>query len=438
MFPALENLIRVSVLELQAADYTAEQRQQALQLVFGVDTQLIEDGTYFVAEAKVDGSQVIAGCGGWSKRKTLYGSDHCAGREDALLDPNHDAAKIRAFFVHPDWARRGIGSRILRGLRNGGGSGGFPPPRNGRDPYRGPPLPSPGLRRRGTPRGSAWTRPVASHCSHGQATLTVFPTAICTSSKERAGPDSTWRWVHSPNDGFLNTCLLKLIRWFGGQRCQAAGAVGSHLLRRHPFGKLSCRDCPRSGAGISFCPGQPDQPGDQGWPSPSPPARIGTLVPMAAGYGGHPMEPVEAWWMPVTSMAAWWSILQSGRGRDKWLILPPHQSTEWIESQQENPSLNTSPAVRCVPIRERTNTRWSLPTHIRLLVARQVCWPVVCARLPCPCRRNPDLLACPLRTSRPGFASSSICGVVRMCPVSNHAAELCVLMDVVDMQEKHP
>jgi GNAT superfamily N-acetyltransferase len=75
-----------------------------------VDTQLIQDGTYFVVEA---GEQGIAGCGGWSKRKTLYGSDHCAGREDALLDPLHDAAKIRAFFVHPEWVRRGVGSRLL-------------------------------------------------------------------------------------------------------------------------------------------------------------------------------------------------------------------------------------------------------------------------------------------------------------------------------------
>jgi hypothetical protein len=76
--PALENLIRASVLGLQTDDYTVEQREQALELVFGVDTQLIEDGTYFVAEAKVGQDQVIAGCGGWSKRKTLFGSDHCA------------------------------------------------------------------------------------------------------------------------------------------------------------------------------------------------------------------------------------------------------------------------------------------------------------------------------------------------------------------------
>jgi GNAT superfamily N-acetyltransferase len=111
--PALQELIRVSVLGLQAGDYTPEQLELALDRVFGVDSQLVADGTYFVAEATVDQGLVIAGCGGWSKRKTLYGSDHCAGREDDLLDPAHDAAKIRAFFVHPAWARRGVGSRIL-------------------------------------------------------------------------------------------------------------------------------------------------------------------------------------------------------------------------------------------------------------------------------------------------------------------------------------
>jgi GNAT superfamily N-acetyltransferase len=111
--PALQEVIRASVLGLQTADYSPEQVELALERVFGVDTQLIQDGTYFVAEATVDDGHVIAGCGGWSKRRTLFGSDHCAGREDALLDPAHDAAKIRAFFVHPAWARRGVGSRIL-------------------------------------------------------------------------------------------------------------------------------------------------------------------------------------------------------------------------------------------------------------------------------------------------------------------------------------
>jgi GNAT superfamily N-acetyltransferase len=123
--PALENLIRASVLGLQTGDYTREQREQALELVFGVDTRLIEDGTYFVAEAKVGQDQVMAGCGGWSKRKTLFGSDHCAGREDAVLDPQHDAAKIRAFFVHPDWARRGVGSKILEVCEAAAAKAGF-------------------------------------------------------------------------------------------------------------------------------------------------------------------------------------------------------------------------------------------------------------------------------------------------------------------------
>jgi GNAT superfamily N-acetyltransferase len=96
-----------------ATEYTPEQRERALEVVFGVDTQLIEDGTYFVAESNREGKPVIAACGGWSKRKTLFGGDRFAGREDSLLDPARDAAKIRAFFVHPEWARQGIGSRLL-------------------------------------------------------------------------------------------------------------------------------------------------------------------------------------------------------------------------------------------------------------------------------------------------------------------------------------
>jgi GNAT superfamily N-acetyltransferase len=123
--PALQSLIRASVLGLQMGDYTLEQREQALEMVFGVDTQLIEDGTYFVAEATRGGEKELAGCGGWSKRKTLFGSDHYSSREDALLDPQVDAAKIRAFFVHPDWARRGIGSRILSVCEEAAVSAGF-------------------------------------------------------------------------------------------------------------------------------------------------------------------------------------------------------------------------------------------------------------------------------------------------------------------------
>jgi GNAT superfamily N-acetyltransferase len=107
--PVLRSLIAASVRTLQAAHYTAEQREGALGTVFGVDTQLIRDGTYLVAEA----GTVAVGCGGWSRRKTAFGSDHAMDRDNALLDPVRDAAKIRAFFVHPEWARQGIGSRIL-------------------------------------------------------------------------------------------------------------------------------------------------------------------------------------------------------------------------------------------------------------------------------------------------------------------------------------
>ncbi len=129
--PALRALIDASVRGLQAQDYTPAQIEGALATVYGVDTQLIADGTYLVAEVflhegAIPGQQpVIAGCGGWSMRKTLYGADHCAGREDSLLDPQTDAAKIRAFFVHPKWARQGVGSVILEACESAARNAGF-------------------------------------------------------------------------------------------------------------------------------------------------------------------------------------------------------------------------------------------------------------------------------------------------------------------------
>ncbi len=107
--PELKSLIEDSVRGLQAGDYSPSQLESALESVYGVDTQLIADGTYFAVESQ----GTIVGCGGWSKRKTLYGGDVWSQREDTLLNPATDAAKIRAFFVHPDWARRGIGTIIL-------------------------------------------------------------------------------------------------------------------------------------------------------------------------------------------------------------------------------------------------------------------------------------------------------------------------------------
>jgi GNAT superfamily N-acetyltransferase len=129
--PALRELIDMSVRQLQAQDYTPAQIEVALRTVFGVDSQLIADGTYLVAEADMgqfaNGKQrqVIAGCGGWSKRRTLYGGDSWKAREDDLLDPQRDAAKIRAFFIHPDWARQGIGTMLLEACEAAARAAGF-------------------------------------------------------------------------------------------------------------------------------------------------------------------------------------------------------------------------------------------------------------------------------------------------------------------------
>jgi GNAT superfamily N-acetyltransferase len=108
----LRELIDASVRGLQSADYSESQIESALATVYGVDSQLIADGTYFVVESD-EPAGTIVGCGGWSRRKTLYGGDRWTGREDSLLDPAKDAAKIRAFFVHPAWTRRGIGTLLL-------------------------------------------------------------------------------------------------------------------------------------------------------------------------------------------------------------------------------------------------------------------------------------------------------------------------------------
>jgi GNAT superfamily N-acetyltransferase len=105
----LETLIGRSVRELQADYYSTAQMDGALGSVFGVDRQLIRDQTYFVVEQN---QSIIAG-GGWSKRESLFGSDAARSRKDALLDPSRDAARIRAFLVHPEHARRGLGRVIL-------------------------------------------------------------------------------------------------------------------------------------------------------------------------------------------------------------------------------------------------------------------------------------------------------------------------------------
>ena len=106
---AIRDLIAASARLLSREHYSEAQIEAAIAGVFGVDTDLIEDGTYLVAE--IDGQ--LAGCGGWSRRKTLFGGDQYSSRDTGYLDPQSEAAKIRAFFIHPDHARKGIARAIL-------------------------------------------------------------------------------------------------------------------------------------------------------------------------------------------------------------------------------------------------------------------------------------------------------------------------------------
>ncbi|HKA37012.1 MAG TPA: GNAT family N-acetyltransferase [Thermoanaerobaculia bacterium] len=117
----LSVLIRESVLGLSGGDYSSEQLRAALEHLFGVDTRLIEDGTYYVVES--EGAPVA--CGGWSRRRTLFGGDQYADRSDDRLDPASEPARIRAFFVHPDWARRGVARLLLAECRRAALAEGF-------------------------------------------------------------------------------------------------------------------------------------------------------------------------------------------------------------------------------------------------------------------------------------------------------------------------
>ena len=119
--PAIRSLIDASVRTLSASRYSEEQIASSLRWVFGADTQLITDGTYYVIEA--DGTVVAAG--GWSRRATLYGGDQLKTGVDPLLDPDREAARIRAFFVHPAWARRGLARRVYDACAAAALSAGF-------------------------------------------------------------------------------------------------------------------------------------------------------------------------------------------------------------------------------------------------------------------------------------------------------------------------
>ena len=117
----LDALIPLSARTLQLGYYSEEQIEGAIGTVFGVDSQLIKDGTYFVAFTR----DRIVGCGGWSKRKTLYGGDRLKKAEDSLRDPSIEPAMIRAFFVHPAYARRGIGRKLMELSEDAARSAGF-------------------------------------------------------------------------------------------------------------------------------------------------------------------------------------------------------------------------------------------------------------------------------------------------------------------------
>ena len=119
--PNLEVLIPLSARRLQIGYYLTAQIEAALGPVFGVDRQLISDGTYFVVESAGD----IIGCGGWSRRRALFGPDSVRKAEGAALDPAHHSARIRAYFVHPDWARRGVARSLLSACESAIGAAGF-------------------------------------------------------------------------------------------------------------------------------------------------------------------------------------------------------------------------------------------------------------------------------------------------------------------------
>ena len=119
--PALGALIESSARELSVGFYTPEQIEAAVTHIFGVDSQVIADGTYYLIESP-DGP--IA-AGGWSARRTLYGGDQMKGAEDPLLDPAVDAARIRAFFVHPRWARQGLARRLYAECASAAWKAGF-------------------------------------------------------------------------------------------------------------------------------------------------------------------------------------------------------------------------------------------------------------------------------------------------------------------------
>jgi len=118
--PALTRLMNLAIGE-NLKPFLSSAQIEASHAVMGVDTALIEDGTYFVVEIE----QALAGCGGWSRRKTMYGGDHTHGRDAARLDPSREPARVRAMYTHPDFTRRGVGRKILEMCEEAAAAEGF-------------------------------------------------------------------------------------------------------------------------------------------------------------------------------------------------------------------------------------------------------------------------------------------------------------------------
>jgi GNAT superfamily N-acetyltransferase len=110
--PAIVDLMKASIAE-NMKGFLTEAEIIAAQETMGLDTTLLDDCTYFVIETVKDGETVMAGCGGWGKRRTLYGGNHTKGRDDSYSDPATEAARIRAMYTHPHWTRRGVGALLL-------------------------------------------------------------------------------------------------------------------------------------------------------------------------------------------------------------------------------------------------------------------------------------------------------------------------------------
>lgn len=118
--PELTALMDAAIDQLQRG-YLDPDQVESSRAIMGIDTQLVDDGTYFVVE--MDGR--VAGCGGWSRRATMYGGDHSPGRDAALLDPTVDAARVRAMYTHPDFTRRGVGRVVLSTCESAARAEGF-------------------------------------------------------------------------------------------------------------------------------------------------------------------------------------------------------------------------------------------------------------------------------------------------------------------------